>query len=99
MSETVSPLGYRVLVELEVVEEVTEGGIILHQSTVQAERHGSTRAVIKDIGPRAWTDEESGSRCEIGDKVLIRRYSGVRVEDSEDSELIVNDQDIIARIG
>ena len=97
MSNVVKPLGYRVLVQPDITEEVTEGGIILHQATVQAERHASTTAVIVDIGPRAWTGEEEGSRCEIGDHVLIRKYAGVRTEDDENSPLLVNDQDIIGR--
>lgn len=98
MSRVVDPLGFRVLVTPDKTEEVTDGGIILHQATVQAERHASTTGTVKKVGPRAWTEEEEGSRCEVGDRVLIRKYAGVRVEDEEDSDILVNDQDIIARV-
>ena len=48
------PLGYYVLIEVEVVEEVSEGGIILSKDVTGKEQAVMQKGWIRGIGPTAW---------------------------------------------
>ena len=97
MTEEVTPLGYRVLVSRDAPEEKTSGGIILHETTKTAEYAAETRGTIVAIGDKAWTDDE-GSRCNVGDEVIIRKYAGAGVDTVKYGDVLVNDQDVLARV-
>ena len=98
------PLGNKVLVKFDPVEEAaTESGIIIHTaSTKEREYLAQTRGTVVAIGPEAWVDVETNldlpwkHLIEVGTRVLFARYSGVKVEDSDDSDRVMNDHDIIA---
>ena len=97
MTEAVAPLGYRVLVSRNEPDDKTEGGIILHDTTKTAEYAAETRGKIVAIGSKAWDDDE-GSRCNVGDEVIIRKYSGAGVDTNKYGDVLVNDRDILARV-
>ena len=96
-TEVHEPLGYRVLVSKEKPEETSAGGIVIIDDTRRTEHAAETRATIVAIGNKAWTDNEA-SRCEVGDKVFIVKYSGMAISSDRYSDVLVNDEDIIARI-
>lgn len=61
-----------------------------------------TRAVVVAIGPSAWYDEPN-RRAEVGDIVLISKFSGIMVhtsctKDKRTDYRMVNDKDIYAVI-
>ena len=68
-------VGHRILLETEVVEETTAGGIILAAKTLQAEENKQVVARVIEIGCDAWSDK-STDYCAVGDRVLIGEYAG-----------------------
>ena len=98
--ETVKPLGFTVLVRLDKVDKKSEGGIILTpDSRASREYAAQTRGTVVEVGPEAWGYEGGeDSRCRAGDRVLFARYAGVKVEDDDYSDRIMNDKDIIGKL-
>ena len=95
----VVPLGWRVLIHREKPDESTESGILLVSDTVTKEFAAETRGTIVAIGPKAWEDDEATKAImNVGDQVIIRRYSGANVDGEQYSDILVQDQDVIAKI-
>lgn len=109
----VKPLGHRVLVKLqkieEQLEEKSESGIVLAirtKSEVLREQDAHVRAFVVDIGKTAnkYLDSHDGSgECEykVGDMVLIGMYAGNIIPDVFDKNevyRIIKDVDIHALI-
>tara|TARA_R110000868_G_scaffold17182_1_gene75830 strand:+ start:469 stop:798 length:330 start_codon:yes stop_codon:yes gene_type:complete len=93
------PLGFRVRLSRKKAEEVTEGGIILTEDTKDKEGAAETRGVVVAIGNRAWTDKgDEKDRCEVGDTVMIAKYSGTPINKEDKCDIIVNDRDIIGKL-
>lgn len=93
---SIEPLGHRLLLELEPVEEVTKGGILIPETR---ERNASrTIGTIVAIGPNCWKAFDDGAPwAEIGDVVIVSKYDGKRIKDPDHPEkdyLVVNDDDI-----
>ncbi len=86
----VKPCGAQLLVQLEEVKEVSEGGIIRHSQTEQKrEEEGQNMGRVLAIGPFVhadWegfdSDDPSGKAkqwgYELGDLVFFNRYDGVK---------------------
>jgi chaperonin GroES len=97
--EVIVPIGTRVLISREAPEEKSAGGIILSDNTKKAEYAAETRATIVAVGPEAWQEVwQEGSRCAVGQNVIIRKYSGAGVDMEKYGDVLVNDVDIIARV-
>lgn len=99
--------GYRVLVEADKVEEMSDGGIVLTSNTTQKklEQHGKYVGTVLQIGDMAWTDKLVDGKsckpwCNVGDRVVYARYAGKFVYDpiTEEEYCVVNDEDIICVI-
>lgn len=96
----VIPLGHRVLVKPDFVEEKSKGGIILAQDTVKQEQGAQVIGTVLDIGTTCWIDSGDGTPwCKIGDRVVFAKYSGMKIWNPvegkyRDDILIVNDLDI-----
>jgi len=76
--ETLIPLGFQVLVEIEKEEKVTEGGIIIPEKDRNARRAGNIGTVLA-VGPLAGKDpgdcpENWGAV--VGNKVCFEAYEG-----------------------
>lgn len=104
--------GYRILVKLDEVEKVTDGGIILAQNE-KLEKTGIQKGTIVDVGPSAWKafrevdgkgNEHNGDRwASPGDYILFAQNAGRFIfdpyEENEENEyVIMNDEDVIAVI-
>lgn len=79
----IKPLGFYVLVKMDVVENVSAGGILL--GNVDREQDACEFGVVEAIGPAAYVGfpgcEETGAEgwgVKVGDKVEYRRYEGKR---------------------
>ncbi len=96
----IKPTGFRVLVELERLEEVSDGGIVLaREDGGVREQSGQEMATVVALGPSAFKGFDDGTPwCEVGDKVRIARYSGNVIEDGDKFYSIINDEDIYATI-
>lgn len=88
--------GHRVLLLGDQVEETTVGGIIIPRKTAEAEQNMSVWATVIEIGCDAWSDK-SCDFCQVGDKVLVGKYTGMFCDSPVDKKTyrFINDLDII----
>jgi len=95
----IHPVGHRVLVLPEQVEEKTESGIILHTSSQKdREEMAQVKALVIELGTTAYNDQDS-KWCVAGDRVVIGKYSGLLYKGKDEkSYRIINDLDIVAMI-
>ena len=85
---TVKPLGERVLVKMDKVEEKTAGGIYSPQT---AQQEKTQIAVIEAIGADVKT-------VKAGQKILHDKYAGTSVKIDGEDYLILNIKDVLAVI-
>jgi co-chaperonin GroES (HSP10) len=100
------PTGYHVEVEVETVEEMSAGGIVLNTGKdLKREQDGHHKGKIIAFGPTAYKslqgcDSPVEWGVEVGDRVMFTRYDGKLVEeDSDDKRRLVRDTDIIYVLG
>jgi chaperonin GroES len=85
----IKPLGDRVLVKLEDVEEKTAGGIFIPQTAQEKTQTGMVEAV----------GEDELIKVKSGDKIMYDKYAGTQVKDNDGTEyLLVRYSDILAVI-
>lgn len=91
------PLGYRILIEPEDLEEKTEGGIVIPDTIRDKERLATQTGKVVAVGKQAWSEDEQ-AWAEVGDRVMFGKYAQKRIKDPDtDKEyVLVNDQDLIA---
>jgi chaperonin GroES len=94
----IKPQGDRVLVRVEEIEEVTEGGIVIPLTERQKHEQAQMAAVLVATGKDAWSDYAEPFAA-IGDRVLYQRHSGIQLR-GKDGKLyrMVNDVDILATL-
>ena len=93
------PVGYKLLIAIPPKEEKTEGGILLPEDTRRREEAASITGMILKIGPDAYTDQErfpSGAWCKEGDCIVMRSYTGTRIEVHGQEFRIINDDSVEA---
>ena len=93
------PLGHRVLVKADIVEEKSTGGIYIPQQTRDQEQGGVDKGVVVAIGETAWQDLGGKPWCKVGDKVVWARYAGKPYVDNDVIYHILNDEDLLLKIG
>lgn len=86
------PHNHRILVEVDVVEERTAGGLILPDQTRTKEQNQQIMATVLAVGPTAQVDPNLITR---GARVLIARWGGFEVPGKPNIK-IVADEDICA---
>ena len=79
------PCSYHILVALPEQEEKTDGGIYLTDGMRDREELASITAYVMALGPDCYTETSqrkfpSGAYCKEGDWVVMRAYSGTRIE-------------------
>jgi chaperonin GroES len=91
-----NPLDDRIVIEPNVAEETTAGGIVLPDTAQEKPQSGTVIAV----GPGRLM--ESGDRCpvavEVGDEVLYGKYGGTDIEVGGKEVKILRESDILAKI-
>ena len=100
------PLGYYVLVEIEDIEEVSPGGIVMPTGLTTKEQLVDQTGIVRDIGPLAWAgyagcdvEGKTPAECwgvQIGDKVHFEKYAGDL--DDDDPFRLMPDSKIIGLI-
>lgn len=85
---TIKPLGERVLVKMDKVEEKTVGGIFIPQTATQEK---TQIAVVEAIGDEVKT-------VKAGDKIIHDKYSGTSFKQDGEEYLILNIKDVLAVI-
>ena len=96
--DDIKAAGHRIVVKLDPVEEVTEGGIVLARG--QDKRRwevGQESGVVVDLGPTAFDGTAiSDNRVKVGTRVHFKRYDGIMVETRDEKYRIINDDSIFA---
>ena len=85
---TIKPLGERVLVKMDKVEEKTAGGIFSPQTAQEK----TQIAVVEAIGDEVKT-------VKVGQKILHDKYAGTQVKMDNEEYLILNIKDVLAIVG
>ena len=105
----INPTGYYILIELEEVDEMSEGGIVMYSKDSQErEQRGHHRGVVRSFGPLAFTGykgiedslpvEERAKAwgVEVGNTIECGRYAGEMVQkEGIDRFTLIPDQKIL----
>lgn len=87
------PLGDKVVLQYQDVEEKTESGIILPDSA----KEKSQEAVVIAVGPGKCKDgQKVPMQVKEGDKVILSEYGGTEVKIGDEEYKIVSQDDILA---
>lgn len=76
-----TPTGYRLIVAIPEVEEMTAGGLYKPQAEMKHEKDAATTGVVVAMGPDCYQDPmrfPNGPYCKVGDFVMFKKYSGSR---------------------
>jgi chaperonin GroES len=84
----IKPLGDRVLVKLEEVEEKTAGGIFIPQTAQEKTQTG----IVVAVG------EDETIQVKTGQKVMYDKYAGTQVNVDKEDHLLIRYSDILAII-
>jgi len=91
------PTGYKLLIGLPEVSEMTDGGIIKAAQTINDDSIGSVVGYVMAMGPDAYADKTrfpSGPYCKVGDWVIMRTYSGTRFLVDDKELRLINDESV-----
>ena len=86
----IEPLGNRVLVKVAEHENTTASGLVLPETAQEKPQEG----IVEAVG----NAEEMLIKLEAGDRILFAKYSGVEVKENGQVYLILNEDDVIARV-
>jgi len=92
-----APMGYNVLVALDVVEEVTLGGIILPGRHIERENGASEKGRLVAKSDMAFCGGDWGGAPvpDVGEVVLFQRYAGTEFEGQDGKKYrIIADSDL-----
>lgn len=96
MSETLQPLGARVLVKITPEETTTKSGLVLPDTAKEKPQRGTVLAV----GPGKLLD--SGERGDlsvvVGDEVIFGKYAGSDIEIDGREVKILRESDVLAKV-
>lgn len=87
----VVPLGDRLLIKPIKEEEKTEGGIVLPDSA----KEKPMKAEVIAIGDG---DDVKDMDIKVGDRVIYSKYSGTEIKIDEEEYIIIDAEDILAKI-
>ena len=85
----IKPIGDRILVKMEGVEEKTSGGIFIPQTAQEKTQIGKVLAV---------GDDKEMIKVKVGQKVMYDKYAGTTVKVDGEEQLILKMPDILAII-
>ncbi len=93
------PVGFRVLIAIPEKDEKTDGGILLPEDMRKREEAASIVGMVLKMGPDAYADAErfpNGPWCKEGDFIVMRSYSGTRLDIHGQEFRIINDDSVEA---
>ncbi len=94
MSNSLKPLGSRVVIEPIEQDEVTSGGIVLPETAKEKPQKGK----ILSVGPG--DRDDAGKRIamdvKVGDTVLYAKYAGTEIKVEGKKLLILKESDVLA---
>jgi chaperonin GroES len=86
----IEPLGARVLVLPLEGESQSPGGVLLPETAKEKPQQGTIEAV--------GDEEEMVTDLKVGDRVLFPKYTGTEIKYEGKTYLLMNEDDVLARI-
>lgn len=98
MSEktTIQPLGKRVLVQPDEVEQTTKGGLVLPPSASDDKRPAT--GTILTLGEGRDDGKDIQFDVKVGDRIYFKKYSPEEIEIEGKKYLLLDTEDILAVI-
>jgi co-chaperonin GroES (HSP10) len=96
------PTGWRLLILPYRGKGRTDGGIYLPDKVVEEQTVSTQVGYVLKVGALAYKDAEKfpvGPWCEQGDWVMFARYAGSRFRIDGGEVRILNDDEVLAKIG
>lgn len=90
------PLADRVLVEVDVEESKTAGGILLPDTAQKKSQKGTVIAI--GSGKVLDNGERLPFEVAVGDRVFFAKYSGVDIEEGGKKFLLLSERDILGKL-
>ena len=90
------PLADRVLVEVDVEESKTAGGILLPDTAQKKSQKGTV--IANGSGKVLDNGERLPFEVAVGDRVLFAKYSGVDIEEGGKKFLLLSERDILGKL-
>jgi co-chaperonin GroES (HSP10) len=91
-------MGYRLLVQADEVETVTEGGIVVVMDENKA-KIAQMYGTVVSIGDQCWKGKgwDGEPWCKVGDRIAWSKFAGKFVldPDTEEEFVILNDEDVL----
>ena len=91
--------GYKLLIALPELEELTVGGIIKSDDSRHVESIATVVGWVMSMGPDAYASYArfpSGPYCQLGDWVIFRAFSGTRIKIHGKEFRLINDDTVEA---
>jgi co-chaperonin GroES (HSP10) len=98
-SQLPEPKGYKLLIALPEIDEITDGGIIKSLKSQHEESIATIVGWVMSMGPDAYANYSrfpSGPYCDVGDWVLFRAFSGTRIKIHGKEFRLINDDTVEA---
>ena len=95
------PTGWRIIVLPFKMNDRTEGGVLMTESTLERQQVGSQCGLVLAIGPQCYKDTErypDGPWCKVNDWVVFARYAGSRIQIEGGEIRLLNDDEILATV-
>jgi len=94
------PVGYRMLIKMWKMSEMTDGGIALSEQTLETSEMTSVVGYVVKMGDMCYQDKEKFLTpwCKQGQFIVIGRYAGARFKTKFGEHRIINDDEIIGTI-
>jgi co-chaperonin GroES (HSP10) len=94
-------VGHKLIVAVPKLSEKTEGGLILPDDHISREQLASICGYVMNMGNECYVDSSSltfpgGRRCEVGQWVMFRSYTGTRFLYRGEPFQIINDDAVDA---
>lgn len=86
----IEPLGARILIKIVEQEAKTSSGLLLPESAKEKPQEG----IVEAVG----TADDMLTDLAVGDKVLFAKYSGTEIKQGDTTLLILNEDDVLARL-
>jgi chaperonin GroES len=91
----INPVGWRILVKPQEINEQTSSGIIVTTGSFKdREQLANTTGVVVAMGADCFADEPS-PWCKVGDKIIFAKYAGLLYLGKDGNQYrMINDKDV-----
>jgi co-chaperonin GroES (HSP10) len=93
------PQGWKILIAVPKAVDKTDGGIYKPNQVLQYEEVGSIVGLVVKLGDLAYKDRNKfpgGKWCHQGDYIIMRSYSGTRIQVGDQEFRLINDDTVEA---